>query len=444
MLGIRSERTKAISKHISRSVFFKAGSILCNFLLVPLTIDFLNTSNYGVWLLISSFVSWFAFFDIGLGHGLRNKFAEAKAGGDESLIRTYVSSTYVIMAAIAAGMIGVFLLVAPFVNWSTVFNASGEMNTELGLLMLVVFSTFSTQLILKLITSIYTADQQPSKQDMINFLIQLTSVLAIVLVTRFFSSSLLLFGTVFSFIPVTILLLFNLTSFTGHYKAYQPNIRLFERRYARQLLGLGMRFFIIQMAGVIVYSTDNMIITQLYGPAEVVPYNIAFKYLSIITIGYSIIVTPYWSAITEAYVKEEFEWIRRSMRNLNRIALLFMVLTVVFVFGSDIFYQFWIGDYIRIPKLLSALMGLYVIIQVFQTPFLYFINGTGKVKLQLVALVSAALINIPLSILFAKYLQLGSAGVILATALCLMPVLILARIQYHRIINKTAKGIWNE
>ena len=53
-------------------------------------------------------------------------------------------------------------------------------------------------------------------------------------------------------------------------------------------------------------------------------------------------------------------------------------------------------------------------------------------------------INIPLSILFAKYLQLGSAGVILATALCLMPVLILARIQYHRIINKTAKGIWNE
>jgi O-antigen/teichoic acid export membrane protein len=209
-------------------------------------------------------------------------------------------------------------------------------------------------------------------------------------------------------------------------------------------LGLGMRFFIIQMAGVIVYSTDNMIITQLYGPAEVVPYNIAFKYLSIITIGYSIIVTPYWSAITEAYVKEEFEWIRRSMRNLNRIALLFMVLTVVFVFGSDIFYRFWIGDYIRIPKLLSALMGLYVIIQVFQTPFLYFINGTGKVKLQLVALVSAALINIPLSILFAKYLQLGSAGVILATALCLMPVLILARIQYHRIINKTAKGIWNE
>ena len=71
-VGIKSQRTKGITKHVLLSFLYRGGSIAATFLLVPLTINYLDTDNYGIWLTLSSFISWFAFFDIGLGNGLRN------------------------------------------------------------------------------------------------------------------------------------------------------------------------------------------------------------------------------------------------------------------------------------------------------------------------------------------------------------------------------------
>ena len=52
--------------------------------LVPLTINYLNPTKYGIWITLSSVIGWFSFFDIGLGNGLRNRFAEAIANNDHN------------------------------------------------------------------------------------------------------------------------------------------------------------------------------------------------------------------------------------------------------------------------------------------------------------------------------------------------------------------------
>ena len=78
-LKIKSKRTQNISKHILLSFIFRTSGILISLLLVPLSINYIGIENYGVWLTISSVIAWLTFFDIGLGHGLRNKFAEAFA-----------------------------------------------------------------------------------------------------------------------------------------------------------------------------------------------------------------------------------------------------------------------------------------------------------------------------------------------------------------------------
>ncbi|OBX23962.1 hypothetical protein A9996_15410 [Gelidibacter algens] len=61
-LGVKSARTKNIVENISISFFYKGGSILASLLLVPLIINYLDTTNYGIWLIITSFISWFTFF----------------------------------------------------------------------------------------------------------------------------------------------------------------------------------------------------------------------------------------------------------------------------------------------------------------------------------------------------------------------------------------------
>jgi O-antigen/teichoic acid export membrane protein len=443
-VGIKSQRTKGITKHVLLSFIYKGGSIMATFLLVPLTIDFLDTDNYGVWLTLSSFISWFAFFDIGLGNGLRNKFAEARAQGNEELAQAYVSSAYFTIGIISLLLIGVFLILNFFIDWTLVFNTDASMQSDLSVLMPIVFSFFFLQLIVKLITTIYTADQKPSIQGKIGFITQVGALFLIWVLIKTSETSLLTFGVVFSALPVFILLFFNLIAFSKPYKNYKPIFSLWKLEYLKDIFGVGFSFFIIQIAALILFSTDNFIISKLFSPADVVPYNISYKYFSIIIMVYSIIVTPYWSSFTEAYVRKDYDWIKSSVKNIMKIWMFIPIILIFMVLFANLFYLFWVGDKVVVPLLLNISMALYVLIITFNMVFVSFINGLGKIRVQLITSIILIVINIPLSILFASNFKLGVSGVILASCVCLISSAILFPIQYHKIINNAAAGIWNK
>ena len=441
--GIKSDRTKNITKHVVVSFMYKGGSILASFLLVPLTIDFLDTENYGIWLTLSSFMAWFSFFDIGLGNGLRNKFAEAKAKGDLTLAKAYVSSAYFTIGAVSLGLIVIFTCLNFFIDWTKVFNASSTLQIHLSILMPIVFGFFCLQLVVKLITTIYTADQHHSMQGKVTFYSNAISLLAIWFMIHFAKSSLLFFGTIFSVLPVLLLVALNVFAFSNRYKEYSPSFSLWKREYLKDIFGLGLKFFIIQFCAIILYTSDNMIISKLFSPAAVVPYNIAYKYISIASMGFSIILAPYWSTITEASQKEDWEWIKKAMNNLLKIVLLTIgVIIIMMVFSNSIFL-IWTGTKVIIPTSLTLFIGLFFIINTIISPFTFFLNGIGKIKLQLFQAVLTATLNIPLSIYLASYLGMGPKGVIMATIICSIPGLILAPMQYYKIINKRAIGIFN-
>ena len=442
-LGIKSKRTKNIVKHISWSFFYKAGSIIASFLLVPLTINYLDTDNYGVWLTLSSFIGWFSFFDIGLGNGLRNKFAEAKALGNFKEAQAFVSTAYFTIGYISLLILIVFFGLNHFINWSKLFNTNTNLEEELSILVPIVFTFFSLQLVFKLITSIYLADQNHSFKEKIQFFVQVLSLVAIFILTKTDKSSLLLFGTVFSVLPVLILIIINLYAFNTTFKDFKPRYSLCKKSYFKEITGLGFKFFITQIAAIVLFSSDNLIISKIFSPKEVVPYNISYKYFSIVLMSYSILITPYWSSISEAYVKKDFKWIKKSVNNIQKIWIIVPVLLTAMIFLSDWFYYLWVGDKVSITLSLSLSMALFVLLMTFNMVYVNFLNGVGKIKLQLITGIISIIINIPLSIFFAIYLDWGINGVILATCFSLGYSVVLRPLQYHKIINNNAKGIWN-
>ena len=252
-VGIESNRTKNITKHVLLSVLYKGGSIVCNFLLVPLTINYLDTQNYGIWLTLSSFIAWFSFFDIGLGNGLRNKFAEAKAKEDMTLARGYVSSAYYTIGLVCLCLLLVFIILNIFIDWTRFFNVSSSLKRDLSILMPTVFGFFCLQLVVKLISTIYTADQRHSVEGKINFFTQAGSLFLIWIMTKTSDSSLLTFGIIFSAFPVILLLSLNIIAFNNRYKFYKPSIRLWKKKYLKDIFGLGVKFFIIQISGIILF-----------------------------------------------------------------------------------------------------------------------------------------------------------------------------------------------
>ncbi len=425
-------------------MFYKIGSIIANFLLVPLTINYLDTENYGIWLTLSSFIGWFSLFDIGLGNGLRNKFAEAKALGNYKEAQAFVSTAYFTIGSISFGMVLVILGINQFTNWAQLFNTNASLQEELSLLLPIIFAFFGLQLVVKLITSIYQADQNHSIQGKIQFFGQVLSLLAIWGLTKTDHSSLLIFGSIFSALPVLILVGLNLFAFKTTFKVFKPRYSLWKKEYLKEITGLGFKFFVVQIAAMVLFSTDNFIISKLFGPEEVVPYNVAFKYFSIVTMAYTILITPYWSSFTEAYAKNDFEWIKKSVSNIQKIWFLIPFTLIGMVFFADWFYNFWLGDKVIVPYYLSLAMALFVSMLTFNMIYVSFINGVGKIKISLITALISIVINIPLSILFGKYLEWGSTGVILATCFCLGYTLIIRPLQYNRIINNKANGIWNQ
>ena len=72
-----NERSVIIKKNIAASLVLKCVSILISLQVVPLTIDYINPTKYGIWLTLSSIIAWLSYFDLGFAHGFRNRFAEA-------------------------------------------------------------------------------------------------------------------------------------------------------------------------------------------------------------------------------------------------------------------------------------------------------------------------------------------------------------------------------
>ena len=177
------------------------------------------------------------------------------------------------------------------------------MRTELNKLVFIVFTFFCIQFVIKLLTTIFIAYQKPAISDFIYFLSNLVSLIIIYSLIIFTSSSLLNIGIVYSIVPVIILSISSIYAYTHTLKKFRPNFRIVDFKYAKELYSLSIKFFIIQISALIIYTTDNLIIANILGPAEVTPYNIAFKYFSIIMIVFAIILRPMWSSVTDAYTK---------------------------------------------------------------------------------------------------------------------------------------------
>lgn len=404
-----------------------------------MTLSYLNPYEYGIWLTLSSILTWVYLFDIGLGNGLRNKLTEALALNDLKLARIYVSTAFFSLLILVVAIYLLFMVVQPWMNWNLILNVDAQKVQNLSYIVIIVFTFFCASFVLRLVGNIYMAYQQPAINDFLSFIANVVSLILIYLCTLFTEGSLEKVAIIYSAAPVLIFLLAYPVTF-WKLKEIRPSISWVRFGYLRELMSLGVQFFIIQMACLVLFMTSNLIITQMFGPESVTPYNIAFKYFSLVNIGFTIIITPIWSAITDAYANKDMIWIRQTMKKLIWVWIGGVGLTIIMVLLSDYVYSLWIGDKVCIPFLLSVLCGIYVTISNWCNMFTYFINGVGKVRFQLYSAILVGILFIPLAYFLGHLV--GISGILLALCICSVISSIWSPIQYWKIINRKDTGIW--
>lgn len=436
------ERTLAIKKNIVYIFVIRGIGILVTFLLVPLTISYIDAGQYGVWLTISSMVIWINNFDIGLSNGLRNKMAHSLALNDHESTRKYISTTYTILFFIASFIFVVFYIFGSFFNWNKLLNITGTVNYDIWPIIVITLGLFCVRFFLQPISSILTATQQPFKSSLIQLLGQALTLMVIYLLTVFTRSSLLLMVIAVSVAPVIAFLLANLYVFTTDLRSYAPKVRFVDLKSARSLFGVGGIFFIIQMGILVLMETDNIILSRMLGPQSVTVFNVAFKYFSLGNVLFIIMVSPYWSAFTDAYAKNDMEWIRQADRRMQMILLYMSGFIVALYFCSSVFYKLWVGHSVTIPGSLSLSMTVFVIVVNWQSMCAVALNGIGKLRLQLILVVITSLANIPLSVWLIR--MVGINGTIIANIILMGIISVVLHYQVKLIIHQKATGIWNK
>jgi O-antigen/teichoic acid export membrane protein len=444
------ERTVLTKKNIAAAFAIKGITLLISFILIPMTINYANPERNGIWLTLYSMVFWLNMFDIGLGNGMKNRLAEAKAQGNNHLARKYVSSTYAVLGLICLGVALLFCLINPFLDWIKILkNVPVVYAGEVSALVRIIFVSFCFTFILNILKQVIAADQRPAIASFLDMLGQLLTLVGIFILTKTIPPSLVSLGWVTGFAPVAVLLVAGIVLFNTRYRAWRPSFRFVDFKVAGSMMNLGVKFFIATCSSLLVMQSLPFLIQRIANPVEVTNFNVSFKMFSVALNIVGIIILPYWSSFTDAYAQNDYEWMKKNVRRLQRFFIGLLVVQLVILALSPVIYYLWINywlkdgsDTLDISFWTSASVCLFVCTLCWLNTYVYPLNGIGKVQLQVYGSVAEILLFIPAVWYFGK--MWGMIGVILSPVAVYFPRMIWAPVQLRKLIRNEATGIWGK
>ena len=438
-----SERSREALVNILMSLISKAVSVLSSLLIVPLTISYVNPTQYGIWLALSSVIAWIGFFDLGLGNGFRNRYTEAKAQGDMALVCQYVSTTFFAVGTIVTLVFVAILAANSFINWSDVLNIGQSYSLELGKIFVILAAFFCLSMVARLSGTLLTADQKVGVASLVEGGGQLASLVAIYVLTKTTTGSLTHLALYFAGVPCLVWVVFSVVLFLlPAYRDLTPRPSQVKPRLIRDILGLGMQFFVIYLCLIVIFQMLNIVISRELGPDAVTEYNIAYKYFNVLNNVVIIILSPFWSAFTDAYAKRDYPWMKRTVRSLERLWAFTSVGCLVMFALSQPFYRLWVGSDVTVATSLSLAVAVYFIVSNLGNTYMYVINGIGTIRLQLLTYVAFALVAWPFMLWAGS--NFGIVGIIMVPSVAMLLQALIGKIQLSKLLNKTAHGMWTQ
>ncbi|MGC2400776.1 MAG: oligosaccharide flippase family protein, partial [Acidobacteriaceae bacterium] len=314
---------------------------------------------YGVWLTISSLITWMSMTDFGLaGVALVNVLSEAHGKDDRVAAQQYTASAWWSLTGVSvlAGILSVTFF--RYIPWRAVFRVSAATSTHelqlacaLTLLFFVIGFPLSVQL------SIYNAYQDGFLANVWSISGNALSLAALVFVSQTHGGLpqlvLALSGTRCLVAIANIFFLFR------RYYWIMPVPSAVRWHCVKRLFKLGTKYLVVQLASLGIYQSQPMIITQILGPSKVVIFVVAYKMISLpMDLAY-MATQPFISAFGEAKARQDWQWIQSAYKNCVKVSLVIgLPLAAVLALFAKPLIRIWAGA-VAVPST-SLIMWLSV------------------------------------------------------------------------------------
>ncbi len=394
----------------------KGVAVLVGLMMVPLSLAHLGIERYGIWVTISSLLTWLSIADLGLANGITNVLSTAYASDSRDRARQYISTAFWMLVGLTVLLIMVLLPLVSLIDWTMIFrvqtpNAAQETPHAVMLALLITV----LGLPLSVVEKALNANQEGHWANLWQLFTtgaSLFGLMAVITMHGGMPSMVLgMSGSVLLVRVVSAVWLF------GRHKPWlRPTWRDFDRSAASQLLSVGSGFFVLQLVVLVLMQSDNLIIARFLGSSEVPAYSVTFRLFSYVVSIQQIILTPLWPAYAEAAARNDWPWVTRTFKKVFVLSMTcFAAIVLVLIFTArDIVYA-WTNGAILPPMDIVILMSVWSLMSLWGNTFAILQNALGRIRIQTVAGVCMAIINITLSIILVQ--QIGVVGVIGATVI---------------------------
>jgi|GEM_PF-1358030 len=413
--------------NITGTAALRGLSILLSLAVMPAYLNyFSNSAVLGTWFTVLSLLNFLSFFDFGVGNGLRNNVAKAMSkkgtGGARELISAGYHLALIVMVVTAViGYITIQLL-----NWERIFDLedTNVRTKTLELTLVIILGTVCVQLFLRNAISILYGLQR-----MIIAHVPALITSTIMLIYLLFGSTgntetdLLRLAGVFFAATIAPLLAVHVGLFLFIIPGMHPRLKT-SLTAMRSVGGLGLGFFSVQLALLVVYSTDQILISTVFSSADVVDYQVHWRIFTVLTMAFQLLTQPFWSAVTSAAAEGNRAWIGKATKTLYRIAAVGTALGLMLVPLLQIIFDIWLGSGEIVVIWWHALAFVLLVgVQLFMFAGTTIANGTGALRPQMVWMPIAAVLKIPLALVIALGFD-SWAAIVVAHAVVLIPLVL--------------------
>lgn len=425
-----SENNKIILKNVLGAFTVKGLALVVSLFTMPAYMRYFNNEvALGLWFTLLSVLSWILNFDLGIGNGLRNKLTMTLATDDVAESKKYLSSAYISIGILCVILSVVFMFVSSFWNWNTVFNIEEGIVSQSAMLQTVriVFVGIILQLLFKLITSVLYALQKSSVN---NFLSLITSIITLICVliipSRNNDQNMICMAWVHVLAVILPLLVTTIILFSGKIlRKCIPSLKCFSLMHTKAILALGGVFLFVQLAYMLIMSTNEYLIAFFCGNQYVTEYQIYYRLFSLGSTVFCLALTPVWSAVTKALAQQDIYWIKRLYRVLLKLSLVGSVAVFLLIPILQLLVDIWLGDNsISVNYLHAVAFAGLGSLMILNSALSSVANGLGKLKTQAICFCIGALIKVPLAwilvLLFESWIGVVWANIISMVIYCLI------------------------
>lgn len=359
----------------------KAFSVGCSLLQVPIALHYLQTQAYGFWATLFSLVIVLNFIDFGLGVAMQHEMARAYGADDPEGVRSVFWSGTAALLALGAGILAVGLPCSGLLPWGKILHLSDPALVALAPRALALaLGTFVVALPFNAVARLAAATQRGwihSGWIATGSALSLTLAwlaaqgnwgflwfLAATLLVPFFQGLGLL-------IHLALRLGWGLRAPT-----FVPGAQL------RRMLRSSALYAVPQFGLALVQSAPPLALSLVSGPESVTAFTLMARMFGLFGQCQVLALNPVWPAYTEALVRQDTRWIGRAFAGSLAATAVLAAGVAVAQWQSGLLFRLWIGPSApTIDPGFAWLTAAWFILQMAAQPFLYYLMGTGRLRL---------------------------------------------------------------